>query len=342
MEIDIREPAKSAQERLQRLECWIRQKDGFESACPQPASEDASFRRYFRVSDGRETYIVMDAPPAHEDCEPFIQISAWLNDMSLNAPRVVDANLEEGFLLLTDLGTAQYLGVLTADATRADALYGDALRALATIQREGSRHQDALPKFDRDMLLFELSLFHDWLCERLLGIRLTGEERALWNATCEFSVENVQQQPQVFVHRDYHSRNLMLTGENNPGILDFQDAVEGPYTYDLVSLLKDCYIAWPEARVRQWAMDFFVLLGEPESGSDRFLRHFELTGIQRQLKAAGIFARLKLRDGKGGFVKDIPRTLNYVLEIAPRYQELEFLSRLIRERVLPALQGATA
>lgn len=337
MEIVIRRRTTNSDTRLQQLVHWIREIDGFESATPQPASADASFRRYFRVSGGEKSYIVMDAPPSHEDCGPFIRISGWLGEMQLNAPQVLKTNLAEGFLLLTDLGSTQYLEVLERDPASVDGLYADALRALATIQRMGTRHQGDLPKYDRDMLLFELSLFHDWLCERLLNIQMSERDRRRWNDTCELSVANVLQQPQVFVHRDYHSRNLMVTKNNNPGILDFQDAVEGPYTYDLVSLLKDCYIAWPGDRVRRWVAEFYDLLERPESELDVFLRHFELTGIQRQLKAAGIFARLKLRDGKTNFVFDIPRTLKYVLDIAPRYPELSFLACLIRERILPAL-----
>jgi aminoglycoside/choline kinase family phosphotransferase len=339
MEIDIEGHDTGSDNRLQQLIQWIRSIDGFESAEPRPASEDASFRRYFRFAVGRESYIVMDAPPSHEDCEPFMRISAWLNDMQLNAPQVIYKNLEQGFLLLTDLGTTQYLVALQEDRSRAAVLYGDALRSLAVIQHKGVRFQDELPIFDRDMMLFELSLFREWLCERLLGIRFTQDELEQWQATCELSIANILLQPQTFVHRDYHSRNLMLTDQHNPGILDFQDAVRGPYTYDLVSLLKDCYIAWPQQRVFGWVDEFRDLLGVADSERTKFMRHFELTGIQRQLKAAGIFARLKLRDGKDNFVFDIPRTLGYVLDIAPRYPELKFLAGLIGERILPALES---
>ena len=338
METGIDVSMTDSDRRLNELVQWIRDLDGLDGARPVPASADASFRRYFRVSSGEQTYIVMDAPPAQEDCSSFIRISGWLNDMQLNAPTVLEANPGQGFLLLSDLGSTQYLTVLQGDRSRADALYGDALAALATMQRVGSQFQGSLPKYDREMLQFELSIFREWLCGEHLGIVFTNGEQTEWQQLCELSVSNCLEQRQVFVHRDYHSRNLMLTDDNNPGILDFQDAVEGPHTYDLVSLLKDCYISWPAAQVRKWALVFFREAESADSDEESFLRHFELTGLQRQLKAAGIFARLNRRDGKPGYMFDIPRTLSYVLEIAPRYPELSFIAELISERILPVLQ----
>jgi aminoglycoside/choline kinase family phosphotransferase len=334
--IDVR--MTDSDPRLKALVQWIRNLDGLEDAMPVPASTDASFRRYFRVSSGKKTYIVMDAPPTHEDCDPFIRISGWLNDMRLNAPVVLEINLDQGFLLLSDLGSTQYLDVLRDDRSRADELYGDALAALSILQEAGAEFQKLLPKYDRELLQFELSIFHDWLCGRHLGIVFDTSERAQWQRLCELSIGNCLEQQQVFVHRDYHSRNLMLADTNNPGILDFQDALEGPHTYDLVSLLKDCYISWPAEHVRKWALAFARRANISDDDEARFLRHFELTGLQRQLKAAGIFARLNHRDGKGDYMLDIPRTLNYVLEIAPRYPELSFLAELISERILPVLR----
>jgi aminoglycoside/choline kinase family phosphotransferase len=338
MEIGIDVRMTDSDPRLDELVQWIHNLAGLEGAIPVPASADASFRRYFRVSSGEQTYIVMDAPPAQEDCPSFIRISGWLNDMRLNAPKVLETNLEQGFLLLSDLGSTQYLVVLQQDRSRADELYGDALAALATMQEVGDRYQDSLPKYDREMLQFELSIFRDWLCGEHLGIVFTDSEQVQWQHLCELSVSNCLEQRQVFVHRDYHSRNLMLTDDNNPGILDFQDAVEGPYTYDLVSLLKDCYISWPAAQVREWVLAFSREVESANSDQETFLRHFELTGLQRQLKAAGIFARLNRRDGKPDYMFDIPRTLSYVLEIAPRFPELSFLAELISERILPVLR----
>jgi len=284
----------------------------------------------------------MDAPPEQEDCLPFVRIAGYLEAMRLNAPRVIEANLEEGFLLLSDLGSRQYLEALQHDASTAPVLYGDALDALLTMQRRGAAYQGRLPAYNDEMLRFEVSLFHDWLCGTHLGISLTKSEELEWRACCDVLVANALDQPQVFVHRDYHSRNLMVTDQMNPGILDFQDAVEGPFTYDLASLLKDCYVKWPAEQVWQWALDFYKAI-EPSMrdriGEQQFRRYFELMGAQRHLKAAGIFARLSHRDGKPGFLNDIPRTLSYIVDLGQRYEELGFLIDLIEERVLPGMKG---
>ena len=228
----------------------------------EPASADASFRRYFRIRSAGAVYIAMDAPPEQEDCRPFLQIADYLAQIGLNAPRIIAKNIEQGFLLLTDLGSRQYLEVLRADTTRAHELYGDAIDALLRLQAEGRRFQSSLPPYSRELLAFELSLFHDWLCEKHLGMRFSAAEEADWNATCDYLIDSARRQPRMFVHRDYHSRNLMVTEAGNPGILDFQDAVEGPYTYDLVSLLKDCYIRWPRRTVEEWALSFYARLPE--------------------------------------------------------------------------------
>ncbi len=326
--------------RFDELRHWLGSIGRFDLATLRPASGDASFRRYFRLNAGTDTYVVMDAPPDKEDCSPYIRIAGYLQQMGLHGPRVLEATLDQGFLLLTDLGSRQYLAELKERPERANALYGDALRALATLQDGGKAMQSQLPPYDEKLLRFELSLFHDWLCARHLGIVLDAAEERDWDRTCELLVANVLAQPQVFVHRDYHSRNLMLVEDNNPGILDFQDAVEGPLTYDLVSLLKDCYIRWPADRVRGWAGAFHRLAPTAlalEPGE--FMRFFELTGVQRQLKAAGIFARLNLRDGKPAYLRDVPRTLQYIIDIAPRYPELRFIAELIAARVLPQLDG---
>ena len=284
----------------------------------------------------------MDAPPPQEDCLPFVRIAGYLEVMGLNAPRILEANLECGFLLLSDLGTTQYLERLQAAPEEADLLYRDAIAALATMQSRGAAYQAMLPPYDTDLLEFELSLFHDWLCGIHLGIQFSSDEEEQWRDTCSLLVQNSLDQPQVFVHRDYHSRNLMVTQKNNPGILDFQDAVEGAFTYDLVSLLKDCYIRWPASRVREWAEQFYASIAtdtQARVGMEQFMRYFELMGVQRQLKAAGIFARLNHRDGKAAYLGDIPRTLSYIVELEPRYDELAFLIDFIRGRCLPAFEG---
>ena len=286
----------------------------------------------------------MDAPPAQEDSLPFVRVAGYLEAMQLNAPRVVEANLDEGFLLLTDLGTRQYLDILLHDATAATQLYADALEALLAMQRRGSAYQSQLPPYDEKLLRFELSLFHDWLCGTHLDIAFDDERESAWQDCCNMLVANALDQPQVFVHRDYHSRNLMQTPTDNPGILDFQDAVEGPLTYDLASLLKDCYVQWPAEQVWQWALDFYKGLDAKTRGQvdeEQFRRYFELMGVQRHLKAAGIFARLNHRDGKPGYMADIPRTLSYVVELGPRYDELGPLIDLIEARVLPGLEASS-
>ena len=284
----------------------------------------------------------MDAPPDKEDCGRFVRIASQLESMGLNAPQVLSANPEQGFLLLTDLGSARYLELLKSNPDRASELYGDAIAALVTMQRAGAQYQSTLPPYDDKLLSIELSLFIEWLCKRHLAIDLTAAELQQWSAVCELLRANAHAQPQVFVHRDYHSRNLMFDAQNNPGILDFQDAVEGPYTYDIVSLLKDCYINWPAEEVLSWALSFFRDLQDDLGESineEVFVRQFELMGVQRQLKAAGIFARLNHRDGKSGYVKDIPRTLNYVMDTTSQYDELTFLHEFVGTRVLPALLG---
>jgi aminoglycoside/choline kinase family phosphotransferase len=323
------------------LKSWTSGIDAIAGSEPVPASADASFRRYFRLQSGSESFIAMDAPPAQEDCLPFVRIAGYLEAMGLNAPRVIEADLDDGFLLLSDLGSRQYLQVLQHDASAAPALYSDALAALVTMQRRGAAYQGLLPLYNEKLLRFEVSLFHDCLCGTHLGISLTEDEERAWQDCCDVLVANALNQPQVFVHRDYHSRNLMLTEQGNPGILDFQDAVEGPFTYDLASLLKDCYVKWPAEQVWQWALDFYNAV-EPSMreriDEEQFRRYFELTGVQRHLKAAGIFARLDHRDGKPRYLNDIPRTLSYIVDLGERYEEIGFLISLIEERVLPGMK----
>ena len=322
---------------------WLRRDAELTVRRMEPASKDASFRRYFRVYAGDAQYIAMDAPPDKELSEPFVRVAGWLAAMELNSPRVLAQDLDQGFLLLTDLGDRQYLDELQQHPDRADALYGDAIRALATMQHQGRAYQSQLPPYDRALLTTELSLFHDWLCGTHLALEFSDEEEAEWQKCCEFLIRSALQQPRVFVHRDYHSRNLMVCDGNNPGILDFQDAVEGALTYDLVSLLRDCYVSWPQDYIESQALAFYALR-RPQLAKDydeeRFLRDFDLSGVQRQLKAAGIFARLEIRDGKTGYLKDAPRTLNYILDRAPHYRELAFLEAFIVERCLPALEAS--
>ncbi|MDH4109198.1 MAG: phosphotransferase [Gammaproteobacteria bacterium] len=333
----------AADERLAKLRRMLERNRPYRDAEITPASSDASFRRYFRVRTAAGSWVAMDAPPPMENCRPFIEIAGYLADMGLNAPRVLETNLDDGFLVLTDLGSRQYLAELQEHPEHAESLYRDALAALVTMQRAGRPFQRKLPPYDEKLLRFELSLFRDWLCGRHLGIEFDARLEREWQRTCDSLVANALRQARVFVHRDYHSRNLMVTDENNPGILDFQDAVEGPFTYDLVSLLKDCYVRWPKERVLGWAIGFFEATDASVHGgmsAAGFLRAFELMGVQRHLKAAGIFARLNHRDGKPGYMLDIPRTLGYIVELAGDHTELAALVTLIEERVLPGLEAA--
>ncbi|MCB1845784.1 MAG: phosphotransferase, partial [Halioglobus sp.] len=296
-----------------------------------------------RVHSGNARFIAMDAPPQRENSEPFVRISRWLADLGMNSPRVLAEGIAKGFLLLTDLGERQYLQVLREQPQRAHELYDDALRALDVLQHTGTRYQSQLPSYNSALLNDELGLFRDWLCGTHLQLRFSADDATRWRDTCDFLVESALAQPRVFVHRDYHSRNLIVCDDDNPGILDFQDAVNGPLTYDLVSLLKDCYIRWPDADVEALARGFYArACRRLPSGFNElaFMRAFELMGVHRHLKAAGIFARLNHRDGKPAYLADIPRTLTYVSDVARRYEELGFLSALLRERCLPALQAA--
>ncbi len=286
----------------------------------------------------------MDAPPDLEDSLPFVQVASWLEAMGLNVPSILASDLEKGFLLLSDLGTRLYLDELQEKPEQADRLYGDALDALAIMQREGVAWERQLPPFDEPFIRRELALFHDWLCETHLDFEWTKTAEAQWQDVSNLLINSALDQPVVFVHRDYHSRNLMFESRDNPGILDFQDAVAGPLTYDLVSLLKDCYITWPKEQVLDWASGYYDRLerGMRERVSrDRFVRYFALMGVQRHIKAAGIFARLHHRDGKPGYMLDIPRTVAYILELESDIPQLRFLCQLIEDTVLPGLESST-
>ncbi|WP_456376993.1 aminoglycoside phosphotransferase family protein [Thiolapillus sp.] len=330
-------------ERRSLLESWLRTGCGLPDFTLKPASEDASFRRYFRIflPDG-DTRIVMDAPPEKEDCSAYIDITQRLRRTGVHAPVIHARDLQQGFLLLEDLGTQSYLDALNADSV--DRLYGDALAALMTMQ--ACVDPGGLPDYDRDLLLQEMSLFPQWLLHRHLGLDLSGAEQNMLDEVFAVLTDASLEQPRVFVHRDYHSRNLMAGAAHPPGVIDFQDAVRGPATYDLVSLLRDCYIRWPAPRVDEWAWGYFQLCVQSgvlqDQHESRFLRWFDLMGAQRHLKAAGIFARLAHRDGKTGYLADIPRTLGYIVELASRRQELVPLAEFIDTRVLPGLCSKTS
>jgi aminoglycoside/choline kinase family phosphotransferase len=342
--------AKSAGDpRLQQLEHWLTSLFGDTNFTITVASADASFRRYFRITRGDETLIAMDAPPEKEDMEPYVRVAGMLVDVGVNAPRVLHRDFERGFLLNTDLGSRTYLHELS-DTTKADRLYSDAMSALVQIQSRGDRHARALPAYDETVLRREMALFPEWFCERHLALSLNAQELQTIDATFAVLTEEALQQTRVFVHRDYHSRNLMVgDGKRygiNPGILDFQDALHGPIAYDLVSLLRDCYIAWPLARVHGWVGQFRDEAAAAGIGvgpsAQVFQRWFDFMGVQRHLKVLGIFARLWHRDGKSGYLKDLPLTLRYVRDVVDAYAELKPLKQLIDSRIAPAFEQTMA
>jgi hypothetical protein len=322
--------------RLANLTQWVIEDLGFAGASIAPASADASFRRYFRVTRDTDSYIVMDAPPDKEDSGPFVNVARTLGGLDLNVPIILARDMERGFLLLSDLGSRQYLDALPADGA-ADKLYADALRALRSMQTADARLSQALPRYDRALLLREMELLPAWFLERHLGVSIEARERAMLDRLFDSLVAAAVSQPACFVHRDYHSRNLLVTDENNPGILDFQDAVWCPVTYDLASLLKDCYIAWPPARVREWVREYRESLLEAgfkmSASHAEFLRWFDLVGLQRHIKVLGIFARLFYRDGKPQYLHDLPRVLDYVRDTAASYPETAALAEFIARRI---------
>ena len=300
----------------------------------EPASADASFRRYFRVTlPDQSTRIVMDAPPEKEDCHPFVHIASLFHEAGAHVPEVIAHDLAQGFLLLSDLGSTTYLSALQ-DRKTAPQLYRDANSALVAIQL--ASRPGVLPEYDHSLLSRELALFPEWYLGRHLGLTLDAGMQSTLDAVFAALLANNLRQPQVFVHRDYHSRNLMVIGGSfpaNPGILDFQDAVHGPVTYDLVSLYRDAYIEWPEEQ----ELDFLIRYWEAarqaglpvHADFHDFYRDYEWMGAQRQLKVLGIFARLCHRDGKQDYLKDMPLVMRHLRRACERYGELRALARLL-------------
>jgi N-acetylmuramate 1-kinase len=333
-----------ADERFNLVTDWVTRELRLSPRLIEPASSDASFRRYFRVFHEGGTHIVMDAPPGREDVRPYLNITVMLETAGVHVPRVYEWDAARGLVLLEDLGTQQYLPALQNGAD-ADRLYRDALEALAMIQVRGRESAFELPAYDREVLVREMALMPEWFCGRHLQMELTRAQGEMISAAFEFLVAEALAQPQVFVHRDYHSRNLMITPERNPGIIDFQDALRGPVGYDLVSLLKDCYISWPRARVKAWVREYRLMMHERASHSagandTQMLYWFDVIGIQRHLKVLGIFARLWYRDGKSGYLDDLPLTLRYVVEACARFPPLQPLREFLQHKVVPALPAA--
>ncbi|MBM4233459.1 MAG: aminoglycoside phosphotransferase [Gammaproteobacteria bacterium] len=325
------------------LSQWIVQELGHDAAEIGVASADASFRRYFRarLRDGR-TFVVMDAPPALVDISPYLHVATLLQGAGVHVPAVHAIDRERGFVLLEDLGSTPFLTELRRPG-RATALYAAALQTLQGIQVDGLPAARELPLYDAAALRRELELMPEWFCGRHLQLELDAAERELIEQVFLWLIDAALAQPVVFVHRDYHSRNLMLLPGDATGVIDFQDALAGPVGYDLVSLLKDCYIGWPRAQVESWVREYRVRLLRRGAvalcGRDdrEFLRWFDLTGVQRHIKVLGIFARLWWRDRKIGYLDDLPLTLDYLRDSSARYPELREFARWLERRVVPQL-----
>jgi len=320
-----------ADERRTRLEHWLATQLRGERFSLTPASEDASFRRYFRATleDGR-SFVAMDAPPEKEDCGPFVRIARLLTDAGVHAPVVHAQDLGAGFLLLSDLGTRTYLAELTA--ATAGALMSDAIDAL--IRWQLASRPGELPPYDEALLRREMNLFPEWYVARHRRKTLTASQAETLERIFALLVQSALAQPAVYVHRDYMPRNLMVS-EPNPGVLDFQDAVMGPITYDVVSLMRDAFISWEEEQVLDWTVRYWEKAKRArlpvESDFGEFWRAFEWMGLQRHLKVLGIFARINYRDGKPKYLADTPRFLAYARPVAQRYRELALLNPLLDE-----------
>lgn len=320
--------------RLADLKTWVAKALKTENYGLEVASADASFRRYFRVEHAGQTLIVMDAPPEKEDSTPFVAVAELLQQAGLHGPKVLASDLAQGFLLLTDLGNRLYIDALQQDDPQP--LMQAAIEAL--VQWQGASQPGVLPPYDRALLQRELDLFPDWYVSRHLQRELTTQQRAAWDSVCELLIESALAQPQVYVHRDYMPRNLMVS-HPNPGIIDFQDAVYGPIAYDVLSLFKDAFLSWPEEQVTAWRQQYHAAAsaaGLPVGSAAQFERDFDWIGLHRHLKVLGIFARICHRDGKPHYLEDTPRFIRYVREVLPRYPELEPLQTLFDELGLVA------
>ena len=330
--------------RQESLQKWVLSTLPSSQYVPQGSLEvvsgDASFRRYFRqhvLLDGKPvSFIAVDAPPDKENSQSFVDIAnAWVAQ-DINVPKVIKADLEQGFMLLSDMGDQLLLPLLNEQSN--DELYGLAISSLIPIQQ--SRFD--LPPYDEALLNREMALFRDWLLVEHLGMELSQHDESVLSETFELLRESALGQVQVPVHRDYHSRNLMLEADGQLGIIDFQDAVHGPITYDLVSLLKDCYMAWPKDKVHAWVQTYYQQAREAKLVAvslEQFMLWFDWMGMQRHLKAAGIFARLNHRDGKPGYMEDIPRTLNYIRDVTGQYQALQPFNNWFEMSLIPALEA---
>lgn len=319
-------------ERENALKEWLVETIKQQDFVLTPLAGDASFRRYFRLQYNGLSYVVMDAPPGKEDLNPFIHVAQILEQADVHTPKILAKNMQQGFLLLSDLGDQLLLNELNAET--AHNYYPKAIATLFKIQ-SCPIDDPLLPSFDHAFMLKEMKLCPEWFLTAYLKLELENEEITILNQTMDWIATEVARQPLTFIHRDYHSRNLMLINEQkNLGVIDFQDAMRGPFTYDLVSLLKDCYISWPRTNILEWVELFYRQSTLTSNYSlTEFIRAFDLCGLQRHLKVLGIFSRLHLRDNKPGYLKDLPLTLRYVLECTEIYEELHPLFHMLQTRV---------
>lgn len=323
--------------RSEQLTHWVRSLPGWENTQIVAASADASARRYFRASKNNRTAIVMDAPPELEDSKTFVDVTRRLLDVEVNVPLIIADNLTSGFLLLQDFGSTHLLDKLSPE--NADHYYRQVMQELLKIQTADTKN---LPVCNAERLREEMDLMPEWFLSKHLQIADNDIPHELIDQTFSRLSEEVYNQPLTFMHRDYHSRNLMLVG-NDVGVIDYQDAVLGPMAYDLVSLLRDCYIVWPEQRVTRWALSFHkqaISAGNiPPMDEQSFLRWFDLTGLQRHIKVLGIFSRLNYRDGKSAYLNDLPRVLGYVLTVGARHPETRELVEWLHSAGIPKQIG---
>ena len=302
-----------------------------------PASMDASFRRYFRVFIcDQNSYIAVDAPPEYENSMKFVNIASLMEAMNIRVPKIIATNFQEGFMLIGDLGAETMLNAIHQKEAKAQELYAESIDIILKMQINGSQHVENLPLFSKELLMDEMHLFLDWFCLRHLQIGPEIIEDHCFGEMFDKLAEHALDQRQVFIHRDFHSRNILLSQQGDVGVVDFQDAVVGPVTYDLVSLLKDCYISLSSSKIDYWVDFYFSRLMDLElidRDSEQFKIDFDLMGVQRHLKAVGIFSRLKYRDGKDSYVLDIPRTLDYVYVTAKKHPFLEPLYQFMHRYV---------
>ncbi|WGL15843.1 phosphotransferase [Microbulbifer bruguierae] len=304
----------------------------------QPLSGDAGFRRYFRT-DTSPSLIAVDSPPQKTNVNRFVALADYLRRNGIHTPLVIAADIERGYMLLEDLGDTQLLRELNADSVAG--LYAEVMNELLCLQQI-NRAEGLFPPYSRELLHMEMSLLPEWLIGKLLGRELDESEHQLLERTFALLLDSAAAQPQVLVHRDYHSRNLMIRDGERPGVVDFQDAVWGPVAYDVVSLLRDCYIRWPQEQVENWALAYASLAMDagvvPEVTPETFLRWFDWMGLQRHFKVLGLFPRLCLRDGKRGYLPDLPLVIRYTLEVCDKYLELQPFADWFRQEILPLIE----